>query len=201
MLVALQQWVATGEKPPPSYYSRLDHKSLVPLAGFVFPKIPNVTGPEGIFNTRFVYDRGPQYDADDVSGIIATEPPSPSAQYPALVPQVDADGNDIDGLRSVTLQVPLGTYTGWNVRAAGFSEGDACDLTGGYVPFALTKAQRVQSGDHRPSLQERYGTLADYTKLATAAAEDLVSRRLLLKSDRAAAIQSATNQAQQARLK
>jgi hypothetical protein len=116
------------------------------------------------------------------------------------VPQVDSDGNDIDGLRSVTLQTPLGTYTGWNVRAAGFSEGDACDLTGSYIPFALTKAQRQQNHDPRPSLQERYGTLANYTAAATRAAQGLVHDGLLLSSDEAAAIQSATNQAKQAGL-
>jgi hypothetical protein len=200
LLVALQQWVATGRDPPSSLYSRIDRKSLVPLDKFVFPAIPNVTGPQLIFNTRLFYDRGRQYDADDVSGIISIEPPKPIAEYPALVPQVDADGNDIDGLRSITLQVPLGTYTGWNVRRAGFSEGDACDLTGSYIPFAVTKAQRMQSLDPRPSLQERYGTLANYTALATAAANKLVSQRLLLAPDAAAAIQSATNQAQQAGL-
>jgi Alpha/beta hydrolase domain len=201
LLVALQQWVATGREPPASFYSRIDHESLVPLDKFAFPAIPNVTGPQHIFNTRFVYDRGRQYDADDVSGIISIEPPKPIAEYPALVPQVNADGNDIDGLRSITLRVPLGTYTGWNVRHANFSEGDACDLTGSYIPFALTKAQRMQTGDRRPSLEERYGTLARYTKLATAAADQLAARRLLLASDEAAAIQSATNQAQQAGLK
>jgi hypothetical protein len=71
-----------------------------------------VTGPEGIFNTRFLYNRGPKYDPDDVSGIISVEPPEAVAEYPALVPEVDDDGNDIDGLRSITRQVPLGTYTG-----------------------------------------------------------------------------------------
>jgi Alpha/beta hydrolase domain len=201
LLVALQQWVATDSAPPPSLYSGIDHKSLVLLDKFVFPTIPNVAGPQGVFNTRFVYDRGPQYDADDVSGIISVEPPTSIAEYPSLVPQVNADGNDIDGLRSITLQVPLGTYTGWNVRQAGFSEGDTCDLTGSYIPFALTKTQRLQSGDPRLSLQERYGTLANYTALATTAANSLVSQRLLLASDKAAAIQSATNQAQQAGLK
>jgi hypothetical protein len=201
LLVALRQWVATGREPPANLYSRMDHDSLVPLDAFVFPTIPNVTGPQGIFNTRFVYDRGPLYDADDVSGIISVEPPKPIAEYPALVPQVNVDGNDIDGLRSITLQVPLGTYTGWNVRRAGFSEGDACDLTGSYIPFALTKAQRTLTGDPRLSLEERYGTLPQYTKLATAVADQLVAQRLLLASDEAAAIQSATNQAQQAGLK
>jgi hypothetical protein len=198
LLVALQQWVAKGIEPPPSLYSRIDRQTLVPLAQLLFPTIPNVTGPQGIVNTRFVYDRGPQYDADNISGIISIEPPIPIVQYPVLVPQVNTDGNDIDGLRSITLQVPLGTYTGWNVRADGFSEGDACDLTGSYIPFALTKSQR--NGDPRPSLQERYGTLANYTAAATTAANNLVSQRLLLSSDAAAAIQSATNQAQQAGL-
>jgi hypothetical protein len=32
-----------------------------------------------------------------------------------LVPQVDGDGNDIAGIRSLQLAVPLGTYTGWNL--------------------------------------------------------------------------------------
>jgi hypothetical protein len=158
-----------------------------------------VTGPQEVFNTWLRYYRGQQYDNDDVSGIISVEPPTPVAEYPALVPQVDADGNNIDGLRSITLQVPLGTYTGWNVRAAGFSEGDACDLTGSYIPFALTKSQR--GSDPRSSLQARYRTLANYTALATAAADKLVGARLLLPTGEAAAIQSATNhQAKQAGL-
>jgi CheY-like chemotaxis protein len=149
VLVALEQWVASGTPPPASQYSRLDRGSLVPLHRINFPKIPGVTGPAGVFNTRFAYYRGPRYDSDELSGIIAIEPPIALAEYPSIVPQVDADGNDIDGLRSHILQAPLGTYTGWNVRAAGFSQGDACDLTGGYIPFAVTKAQRIASGDPR----------------------------------------------------
>jgi len=157
---------------------------------------------QAIFHRRQLFDRGPHYDADDVSGIIAVEPPHLVADYPAaLVPQVDADGNGIDGIRTMTLQVPLGTYTGWNIRREGFSGGDACDLVGSYMPFAVTKVQRAATGDPRPSLEERYGTLANYTALATAAANSMVTQRLLLPSDVATAIQSATNQAQQAGLK
>jgi hypothetical protein len=74
-------------------------------------------------------------------------------------------------------------------------------LTGSYFPLALTKALRASTGDTRPSLEERYGTLVKYTALATRAANKLVAQRLLLPSDAAAAIQSATNQAQQAGLK
>ena len=192
LLVALEEWVAQGTLPPDNRYSRLDRGSLVTLRRVAFPNIPGVTGPAGIFNTRFAYYRGPQYDTVDLSGIIAVEPPIPLAEYPSLAPQVDADGNDIDGLRSHILQAPLGTYAGWNVRAAGFSQGDACDLTGSYIPFTVTKAQRLASGDPRLSLQERYGNTAGYVSAVTAAVNTLVSQRLMLASDAAGAISNAT---------
>jgi hypothetical protein len=37
------------------------------------------------------------------------------------------------------MQAPLGTYSGWNIRKAGFSEGDSCDLTGAFIPFFKTQ--------------------------------------------------------------
>jgi hypothetical protein len=198
--MALYNWVAKNEEPPPSAYSTLRRGTLVHPDRLDFPHIPGVTGPEGIWNTRQVFRRGDKYDADDVSGIISIEPPVARAEYPTLLPQVDEDGNDVDGLRSVTLRAPLGTYTGWNVRKLGFSQGDACDLTGGYIPFKLTRALREASGDPRPSLEERYGTLAQYTAVATEAAQHLVQHGYLLPSDEAAAVSSAVRQAQQAGL-
>jgi hypothetical protein len=191
LLVALEAWVANGTSPPNSRYSRIDRGSLIPLERFRFPNIPSVTGPQGVFNTRLAYYRGARYDAEDISGIIAVEPPIPLAEYPSLVPQVDADGNDIDGLRSHIIQAPLGTYAGWNVRAAGFSQGDACDLTGSYIPFRVTKAERLASGDPRLSLEERYGNTAGYTSAVTAAVNSLVNQRLMLASDADSAISNA----------
>jgi len=201
LLVALQQWVAAGKTPPDSRYSSLARASLVPPSKLAFPVLPGVTGPNGVWNTRFVYNRGRNYLPADVSGIISVEPPTQVAVYPTLLPQVDADGNDIDGVRSVTLRAPLGTYTGWNVRRAGYSQGDACDLTGGYIPFQATKALRVASFDLRLSLQERYASVTAFTSAATAAAQELVSEGLLLPADQAAAIASAVSQAQQAGLR
>jgi hypothetical protein len=113
------------------------------------------------------------------------------AAYALLVPAVNSDGNDLGGLRNVNVQVPLGTYTGWNPRKAGFSEGDSCDLTGGYIPFFRTQAQRIAAGDPRPSLAERYPTHADYVAKVTAAANSLVAQRVLLPQDAALMIQQA----------
>jgi hypothetical protein len=200
LLVALLNWVAKGTSPPHSAYSTLAKGTLVQPQQVAFPTIPNVTGPQNIWNTRVVYQRGRSYNSKDASGVISTEPPVAGAAYPTLLPQVNADGNDLDGLRSVTLRAPLGTYTGWNVRRAGFSQGDACDLTGSYIPFALTQAQRTAAGDPRLSLQERYANLAGYTNAAKAAAAQLVSQGYLLPGDQAAAVASAVSQAQQAGL-
>jgi hypothetical protein len=215
LLVALQQWVATGKQPPPSQYSTLANHSLVAPAAVAFPVIPcpaglscgpngnspGVTGPNtqgGVWNTRTVWNRGSHYNATDVSGTISTEPPAAVAQYPTLLPQVDADGNDIDGLRSVTLRAPLGTYAGWNVRKMGYSQGDSCDLNGQYIPFAGTRVDRTKTGDSRLSLQERYGNAAGYLQAATAAANALVSQGLLLPADKQSAINCAVNQVAQA---
>jgi hypothetical protein len=200
LLMGLYNWVSKGTAPPPSAYSTLAKGSLVSPQQLAFPVIPGVTGPQGIWNTRQVFHRGRGYNAQDVSGVISTEPPSVVATYPTLLPQVNADGNDIDGLRSITLQAPLGTYTGWNVRRAGFSQGDACDLNGGYIPFALTQTQRTAAGDTRLSLHERYRDLSGYTNAAQSAAAKLVSQGYLLSGDQAAAVASAVSQATQAGL-
>ena len=107
-----------------------------------FPIYPGVSyNLTGVFNTRQFYDRGLLFNPRDESGILS-EPPSPVGIYNVRLPQVDEDGNDIDGVRSPTLQVPLATYTSWNTRASGYSEGDACDLTGSTIPFPPTRAVR-----------------------------------------------------------
>lgn len=183
LLVALREWIVNGTEPPPSLYSSLARGSLVSPTDVVIPYIPavNFTLP-GLVNYKFYLDRGRRFDVEDIAGIMA-EPPLGGAAYNVLVPQVDADGNPIDGLRNTNVQVPLGTYTGWNIRKAGFSEGDSCDLTGAFIPFFKTEAERHTAGDPRLSLQERYPTHQDYVGKVTAAANDLVSKRLLLRED------------------
>jgi hypothetical protein len=90
---------------------------------------------------------------------------------PTLVPKVDADGNELGGVRSVLLEAPLGTYTGWNPIGHGFFKGDIQSLGGGYIPFAKTKAQRLATGDPRLSLEERYQTHEGYVERVKAAAK------------------------------
>ena len=183
LLVALRDWIVNGTEPPPSLYPRLDDGTLAPLAALHYPYIPAVNWTlAGVTTQKFYLDRGPLFDVEDIAGVMR-EPPVKRGAYPVYLPQVDADGNTIAGLPNTNMLVPLGTYLGWNVRKAGFSEGDSCDLTGSVVPFFRTLAERQAANDPRPSLQERYPTHANYVARVTAAANSLVARRLLLPED------------------
>jgi hypothetical protein len=92
------------------------------------------------------------------AGIISADPPKASpARYGIVVPQVDADGNDLDG--SAFVQVPIGTYTGRCLFNRSFFEDGICSLQGSFIPFARTKAERLAAGDRRLSIEERYSPL------------------------------------------
>ncbi len=185
LVADLVEWVTKGTEPPASRYPRLDRGELTKAtaAAIGFPKIPGVPSPDGIVNAVVDHDYGPGFLYKDLSGVISKEPPAIKGTLSTLVPKVDADGSDVSGVPSVLRQAPLGSYLGWNVVAKGFDAGKQCGLSGGYVPFAKTKAERVAAGDPRPSLEERYGSHAKYVALVKAAAEKAVKERFLLRED------------------
>jgi len=185
LMHALVEWVAKDAPPPPSRYPRLDRGDLVAptQAATGFPLIPGVSLPDGVIVPLYEYDFGPGFRNADVSGVVSLQPPVVKQTLQMLVPRVDADGNELAGVRSVLLEAPLGTYTGWNPIARGFFQGDIQALGGGFIPFAKTKAQRLAAGDPRLSLEERYGTHDAYVARVKAAATRAVAERFLLQDD------------------
>jgi hypothetical protein len=109
--------------------------------------------------------------------------------YDTRVCAVDADGNEVTGIRLPPIAVPLGTYTGWNVYRAQPCE--LCDRDGSLIPFARTRSEREGTGDPRLSLEERYGTRDIYVARVEAAAAALVTDRLLLPDDADAYVKAA----------
>jgi hypothetical protein len=107
--------------------------------------------------------------------------------------EVDPDGNELGGIRNTTLRVPLGTYTGWSLRRAGYGEGNLASLNGMFIPFKKTKAERLAANDPRPSLEERYVTHDAYVAAVQKAADDLVKAGFLLPDDAQEEICSAQN--------
>jgi alpha/beta hydrolase family protein len=185
LLVAMEDWIQKGTPPPPSRYPQLKDGTLVRAtkAATEFPSIPGLVFTDNFENPLPDYDWGPDFNYNDVSGVISKEPPAIKHVLPLLVPKTNADGNEISGVASVLHQAPLGTYLGWNITASGFFKGQLCAFVGGYVPFARTKAERVASQDPRPSLEERYGNHDDYVAAVRAAAEKAVRERFLLQAD------------------
>jgi hypothetical protein len=192
LLDGLTGWVRDDRAPPPSHVPHIADATLVAPDEVHFPIVPaNSYGGTDRPAVRFlalnnplhVLDRGPGYRAADSSGILAEPPRVGTARYGNLVPQVDADGNDIGGVRSVSVQVPIGTYTGWNQFRGELFGGGFCTLSGSFIPFAATKSEREKAGDSRPSLAERYPTKEAYVAVVRKAAEGLVAERMLLAED------------------
>jgi hypothetical protein len=184
VLVALDQWAANGIGPPDSRYPKVSDGTLVPSdqASTGFPSIPGVTYA-GVKNELPLLFYGPRFGP--TGGIIDVMPPTTIQDpgYTLFVPKVDADGNDVPGVRIPQLEVPTATYTGWNLRAPGFRQGDLCGLNGMYLPFARTLAARLATGDPRLSLEERYKNHGDYVSRIVAAARKQRAERLLLQED------------------
>ena len=82
---------------------------------------------------------------------------------------------------------PLGTYVGWNVISTGMFKGQLCHNNGtgvaGFIPFAVTRAERLATSDPRLSLEERYKTHDGYVNAVTTATESLVKQGFLLRAD------------------
>ena len=193
LLTALTAWVRDDAPPPDSARPRIADGTLVPPDQVRFPAIPAnayggverpPTSPLRIYDPLHVLDFGPLYDAGESSGVITREPPLVrSGSYGVLEMQVDADGNDLAGIRSVFAQVPIGTYTGWNLGRKDRFEGGLCNLQGSFIPFAASRAERLATGDPRLSIEERYPSKEVYVAAFKKAADDLVAQRYLLPED------------------
>jgi hypothetical protein len=171
LLVAMDAWITNGAEPPKSRYpSRADGTLVAPTKADVgFPDIPGFPY-KGTMTRPVLIDFG-------------TMPPTKGKPYPIFLPKTDADGRAVAGLHLPTLEAPAATHTGWNVRKAGFSEGELCENNGSFVPFAATKDERLKTGDPRLSLAERYPHEGDRAAAIEKAAKQLVQDRLLLEED------------------
>jgi hypothetical protein len=185
LITDMDQWVKDETPPPPNVYPKIADNTLVPLSKWKFPKIPGVNMPHEM-NLAYRLDFGPQWK----SGIISNEPPKVGKAFPVLVPQTDPDGNDLGGVRLPELQVPLATYTGWNLRDPSIGAQDLrLSFLGSFIPFARTSVEREKSGDPRLSIAERYTSREQYMGKFAEAAMRLIKDRFLLREDFAAVLE------------
>ena len=184
MIANMDAWVRNGLLPPPSSYPKIADGTLVPLQDYAPPAIPGVNRPHEA-NQAWRVDFGTNWR----DGILSIQPPKVSEPFPVLVPQVDADGNERDGVRLPEITVPLATYASWNLRDPSIGAPDqrvSFELS--YLPFPKTAAERQTTGDPRKSIAERYSDRETYLTRYHAAVQDLVKQRWILPEDRDAIV-------------
>ena len=208
LFMALEDWVVRNVPPPDHQVPRIDNGTLVRPHQLVFPTMRGTTWPVAGTPTPIpefqylarhngfkLFDFGPDYIAQDESGIATLLPPHYTGRdYAILVPQVDPHtGLTRAGIRSVAARVPIGTSLEFNYVGNPAFE-DLANLGGAYIPFHTTEAARVAAGDTRPSLESLYGTQAGYVAAVRSAAQALVAERFLLQRDAERLIQQAIDQ-------
>ena len=189
VLMNLDRWVTDGAEPPVSAVPRLDDGTgvVAETTRATFTRIPGARFPDRVERPRRL-DFGPDIDR----GIVHELPPKIGAPFVSFVPSVDANGNDIPGIRPVELLAPLATFTGWNPRHPDQGvPGDLMSMLGSTLPFASTRAAREASGDPRASIDERYGSRAAYLERTREAANTLVAQRHMLAEDVDAVVERA----------
>jgi hypothetical protein len=174
LLAALDAWVRQGTEPPPSRHPTLKDGTLVAHRDFSFPAIPGVQLP------TFV---PAGYRADL---------PGPQSALPLLVPKVDADGNEVAGIRLPWQAVPLATLTGWQFRHEKIgAPRSLLAMAGAHIPFPRTRAEREATGDPRQSVEERYASRAEYLQKVKEVAAQLARDRMILEDDVAPMVEAA----------
>ncbi len=164
LLVRMADWTTRGTTPPPSRWPSVAKGELVPLESLKGPTVPST----GLTWAKVLNQ---PLDASGKPG------------WRTYVPRIDADGNDASGIRLPEVAVPSGTWLGWNLRKAGYGEGDLCLLAGSYIPFARDTESRA--GDSRASMAERYRIAGEQKRRQAQVAAQLRAARLLLDEDAA----------------
>ena len=185
MIANMDAWIRNAATPPPSTYPTLASHTLVPISKLAFPKIPGVSLPSEA-NVAYRINFGPEWQ----KGIISKQPPEVGRPFPVLLPQVDADGNELAGIHLPEISVPLATYTGWNLRDPSIgAPNQRLPFEGSFFPFPKDAAARQKSGDPRKSIAERYASRETYLDRFTQATDELIKQRWILPEDRATLLQ------------
>ena len=185
VLKNLDAWASGGDPAPPSRHPSLSEGTAVESRSLLpgFARLPGVEVPAE--TTRAMrLDYGPETHL----GRTVKLPADQGREYPALVSDVDDDGNEVAGVRLPDVSVPVATNTGWNLRHPdignpGLYIGITGGLAGWTLPFPATRAGAPESADPRRSIQERYASRDDYLRQVEERGRELVEEGYMLAED------------------
>ena len=164
-LINLDRWVSEGIEPPPSAFPHLSDGTAVTREAALeqLGVLPGIALLDPALLPRLRRNDQP---------------------YPSYVPALDADGNEVVGIRVPDISVPVATHTGWTPRHPDTGgAGQLLDMMGTSLPFAATSAERQASADPRPSIAERYRDREDYLNQVLVAARQLATEGYIVEDD------------------
>ena len=177
-LVNLSAWARGDADPPPSRHPRLADGTAVTRAEALasIRAVPDDAkpDPERLWVLRET-DMGPR-----ASEGVGAYPVAEGRGYPSFVSALDADGNEVAGVRLPDLAEPIGAHSGWNPR---HPDSGAPEQIIPMVGFSLF----VSPDEAR----RRYPDRSAYAARLRAAAEQLVRERTLLAEDVAVVVEGA----------
>ncbi|HET6318330.1 MAG TPA: alpha/beta hydrolase domain-containing protein, partial [Chloroflexota bacterium] len=140
LLVRLDEWVSHGVEPPPNAFPRLADGTAVSREAI----LAQMRALPGLVSL-------------DPALMPTLRKRDDDTPYPSYAAAVDADGNELAGIRLPDLSVPVATHTGWVARHPETgAPGQLVDMMGFTLPFPPTSAARAETGDPRPAIAERY---------------------------------------------
>ena len=181
-LVNLEEWIARGKEPPPNAFARIDHETAATRGDVLerFRSLPDqvVMDPDKLWVMRQT-DLG-----DGAEKGVGSYPPVEGENYASLVSAVDADGNELSGVRLPDITRPVATHTGWTPRHPSTGAPDQIVAMQGFSKwFAITSDERKSSNDPRPAINERYESRNHYAGLVRQDAEALAADSYILEQD------------------
>lgn len=181
-LINLVRWVKDGLEPPPSSHPKFADETLVSQGSVLeaFGRLPDQVTPDRskLWRMRAI-DPGPRGSEG-----VGAYPSIEGETYPCFVSAVDADGNEVGGIRLPDISQPVATHTGWNVRDPETGSPDQqVPMLGFSRWFPLDPDERQASKDPRRSITDRYSDRAAYETAARSDTEELVRESYVLEED------------------
>ncbi|MEO7713632.1 MAG: alpha/beta hydrolase domain-containing protein [Gemmatimonadaceae bacterium] len=181
LFVGLTRWVQKGVTPPASVYPTLRASTLVRASTRRNPAIPGIVFPGAPYTPNRL-----SFGTEWSRGLITREPPDIGAPYTVLVPRANSFGNEVGGIQSVEIQVPLGSYLPWQLRTVPPTD-RLVSFQGVFAPLHRLETDRRETGDSRPSIERLYPSRQRFLAAVDRATRTLVRQRFLLADDRAVA--------------
>ena len=185
LISKMNDWIVRDLDPPTSKYPKIGNNSLVASHLFgdinisAWRPLSFVKHPASSYTPSYNY-YGPRW-ADE--SIIDSHPTSARGHYNAMVPSVNSDNNDLSSstILPPTVEVPLATYTGWNLRTKDMgAENSLARLAGGFIPYARDDASAAADNDKRKSIASLYSSFEDYLQKYESATDNLIKDGYLL---------------------